>query len=414
MTTFRKKQIAVIGSASNNLSEVQRQLAFEIGQTLVEQGCRVINGGMGGVMSHSARGAHAASTYCPGDVIGVLPSYDASDANPYIDIALPTGLGVARNAVLMASCDAVVALDGGSGTLSEIALAWQMKKPIACIGEEGWHQRLQSLTLDSRRDDAIELLADMDELAGFIERLHQQSAPGFGGIQQSQPARESLKDAPGDDSREEMARYLRASVPCVAPEAEFEYLGDGSEGVVFSDGARIFKVFHPNDYQMLLFSHLSSLSQILLAAGCDQLPLPVFTVSKGAYLVIHYSCFMSTSYGGGHAQAMVAFLQSMRAAGYCMSNVKAANFRHSATGQLVCIDIGRDVMPYSESLFVSMCKRAFLTVHFSEHPQFKALCRYTNDHDDFAGIAAVAGVDYTDEQLAQMFNGFYDEVGHAS
>jgi len=398
----RKKQIAVIGSASNQLTESQRQLAYQTGKTLIEHHCRLINGGMGGVMEQSARGAHDASNYCPGDVIGVLPSYNASDANPYIDIALPTGLGVARNAVLMASCDAVVALDGGSGTLSEIALAWQMQKPIACIGDAGWHQRLASLTLDTRRDDAIEVLADMDELADFIAQLDKQEAPDFKGIEQSQSV------------YAEMAEYLQTSFRGVNTEVELTSLGSGAEGVVFSDGARIYKVFHPSDYLMLLFTHLGSIAAALKACSQEALPLPMFEVDKSRYLVIHYPCFESVPYLGGCASAMVAALQALRRAGYCLSNVKAENFRVMPTGQLMCVDIGRDVMAYSEPLFLSMCKRAFLTIHFSEHAEFKSLCRYTNDHDDFVGIAEAQGINYSAAQLVAMYNAFYDEVGHAS
>lgn len=72
-------------------------------------------------MEQTAWDANAASNYWSGDVIGVLLFYDTSDANPYI--GMPTSMGVARNTVMMTSCDAVVALDGGSSTLSEIASA---------------------------------------------------------------------------------------------------------------------------------------------------------------------------------------------------------------------------------------------------------------------------------------------------
>src|SRR5690554_4803454 len=115
-----KKRIAVIGSASAALPKQQQMLAFDIGRMVIDAGCRLVNGGMGGVMEHSARGARSSVSYQAGDTIGILPSYHANDANPYIDIPLATGLGVARNAVLMASCDAVIAVDGGSGTLSEV------------------------------------------------------------------------------------------------------------------------------------------------------------------------------------------------------------------------------------------------------------------------------------------------------
>lgn len=402
--------IAVIGSASNSLPECQQQLALEVGQQVVDSGCRLICGGMGGVMMYAAQGAHQSAQYCPGDVIGLLPSYQKTEANPFIDIALPTGLGVARNAVLMAACDAVIALDGGSGTLSEIALAWQMQKPIACIGDEGWHQRLESLTLDQRRDDTICVLDSLAELQQFLSQLLDREHNAYEGIQLSGAGRQS------SESLSALEHYLQQSFSeqgfsghC--HDQMFELLGQGSEGAVFACGPTIFKVFYRSDFTMLLFTHLSQISQCLHSAGVDGYsPVPCFDVHKGEYLVVSYPSFESMPYCGGESARMVSFLCAMHQAGVCLSNVKAENFRTDTNGNLVFIDIGRDLMPFSDVMFLSMCKRAFLTVHFSQHPAFKTMCRYTNDHDDFMAVTGDDGIDLTAEQVMNLFGGFYQEV----
>ncbi|MCA6062865.1 SLOG cluster 4 domain-containing protein [Thalassolituus marinus] len=404
--------IAVVGSASNSLPESQKQLALEVGQQVVDSGCRLICGGMGGVMMYAAQGAHQSVHYCPGDVIGVLPSYQKTEANPFIDIALPTGLGVARNAVLMAACDAVIALDGGSGTLSEIALAWQMQKPIACIGDHGWHQRLDSLTLDQRRDDTICVLDSLADLQQFLSQLLDREHNAYSGIQLSGAGRKPA------ESLRALKHYLQQSFSEQGFSEQvreqghtFELLGQGSEGAVFAYGPTIFKVFYRSDFTMLLFTHLSQISQRLHSAGVDDYsPVPCFAVHKGEYLVVSYPRFESVPYRGGESARMVNFLRAMHRAGVCLSNVKAENFRTDANGNLVFIDIGRDLMPFSDVMFLSMCKRAFLTVHFSQHPAFKTMCSYTNDHEGFLPVTDHVGNDLSAEQVMNLFGGFYQEV----
>ena len=99
---------------------------------MAERGGVLICGGMSGVMEHAARGAQTAG----GLTIGLLPTADPEDANPYIDVAIATGLGHARNAILARTADGVIAIGGGLGTLSEIALALRNLRPI--IGIKTW------------------------------------------------------------------------------------------------------------------------------------------------------------------------------------------------------------------------------------------------------------------------------------
>jgi uncharacterized protein (TIGR00725 family) len=108
------------------------QVAFDVGHAIAERGAALICGGLTGVMEHAARGARAAG----GLTIGLLPGDDPESANQYIDVAIATGLGHGRNAVLVLSADGVIAVGGGLGTLSEIALALRSGRPV--IGVMTW------------------------------------------------------------------------------------------------------------------------------------------------------------------------------------------------------------------------------------------------------------------------------------
>jgi len=90
----------------------------------------LVCGGLGGVMEAACRGAKAAG----GITVGILAGVDRSDANGYVDLAIPTGLGEARNAIVVRAGDALVAIGGGYGTLSEIALALRREKRVVGLG----------------------------------------------------------------------------------------------------------------------------------------------------------------------------------------------------------------------------------------------------------------------------------------
>jgi uncharacterized protein (TIGR00725 family) len=121
--------VAVIGDGVLSGNSAKAQFAYELGSALVTCGYRICCGGLGGAMEETARGAHASPAYREGDVVGILPGCSPSAANAYIDIAVCTGLDHARN-FIVANSDAVVAIGGGSGTLSELSFAWIMKRLI--------------------------------------------------------------------------------------------------------------------------------------------------------------------------------------------------------------------------------------------------------------------------------------------
>ena len=122
--------IAVVGASQP--SESQERAAEEVGRGLAAAGAIVITGGRGGVMAAACRGAQAAG----GVTVGILPGLDRSAANEWVALALPTGLGELRNGLIVRAADAVVAVGGAYGTLSEIALA--LAAGTAVVGVDSW------------------------------------------------------------------------------------------------------------------------------------------------------------------------------------------------------------------------------------------------------------------------------------
>ncbi len=123
-----RKVIAVIGAGA--CDEATFQAARQVGERLAKAGCVVVNGGLGGVMDAASEGAHAAG----GLVIGILPGADPADANNFVSVAVATGMGDARNAILANTAHGFVAVAGALGTLTEIAFALKRQKPVVSLG----------------------------------------------------------------------------------------------------------------------------------------------------------------------------------------------------------------------------------------------------------------------------------------
>lgn len=137
-TLIRPPYVAVVGDGEPAGPDARRILewAEEVGQQLARGGAVVITGGLGGVMRAASRGALVAG----GETIGILPGADASEANEFVRTPIATGLGVARNLVVVTASDAVIAVGGRHGTLSEIGLALRMGRHV--VGLSSW--RLES------------------------------------------------------------------------------------------------------------------------------------------------------------------------------------------------------------------------------------------------------------------------------
>lgn len=125
-----------------------------MGRLLAEAGVTVICGGYGGVMEAVCRGASTAG----GLTIGILQGYDHDEGNAYLGVALPTGMRLARNALVVAAGDGVIAINGSFGTLSEVALALNLNRPVVSLGS--WTVDEESRRAQLGRYDGVARLAD--------------------------------------------------------------------------------------------------------------------------------------------------------------------------------------------------------------------------------------------------------------
>ena len=146
----KKKFIAVIGGSE--CSPQEAELAEEVGRELAKQGVILVCGGLGGIMAATCKGASSEG----GVTIGILPGGSRQAANPYVQIPIVTNLGEARNVVLVKSAEAVIAIGGGYGTLSEIGHALRNGLPV--VGLNTW-----SLSRNDQSDNSIILAQDPAE-----------------------------------------------------------------------------------------------------------------------------------------------------------------------------------------------------------------------------------------------------------
>jgi uncharacterized protein (TIGR00725 family) len=163
MSTRATPYVAVIGAS--NATAWELETAERLGALLAEAGAILVCGGLGGVMDAAARGCEAAG----GTSIGILPGDDRALASPHLTVAVATGFGEARNAIVARSADAVIAVGGEFGTLSEIALALKTATPVVGLGT--WE-----LGRDDLDSDPIVRADTPDAAIAALQRL----VPTFG------------------------------------------------------------------------------------------------------------------------------------------------------------------------------------------------------------------------------------------
>ncbi|MDD5194597.1 MAG: TIGR00725 family protein [Candidatus Omnitrophica bacterium] len=149
---MRKTIVSVIGG--HECSKETERIAKDLGKKLAAVCDVLVTGGLTGVMHAVCEGFKTAG----GLSVGIIPTYAKCDANPFVDIVIPTGIGLARNSIVVSSADVVIALPGEAGTLSEIAYCLQLKRPVISLGSWNIPGVIAASTVDEAVTSAKELL----------------------------------------------------------------------------------------------------------------------------------------------------------------------------------------------------------------------------------------------------------------
>lgn len=149
---MRKKIIAIIGAGTAD--ETTLKIAEEVGRLIARKGMILICGGLSGVMEAASKGAKSGE----GTTVGILPQNHTKDANPYVDIPVATGFGEGRNVIIARTADAIIAVGGEYGTLSEIAFGLKMGKPVIGIGTWDIKGIIKANNAEDAVNKAFELL----------------------------------------------------------------------------------------------------------------------------------------------------------------------------------------------------------------------------------------------------------------
>jgi len=157
-------QIGIIGSNSACCDDRLYEFAYKLGLYLSDKGITVVNGGMNGTMEAVAKGIQHGENKST-TVVGILPTDALDSGNDYLDVRIPSGIGLARNSIVVLSSDVLIALGGGAGTLSELSFAWQYGKTVYCYeGAKGWSKDLAGKDLDTRKQHLFIGFEQLEEL----------------------------------------------------------------------------------------------------------------------------------------------------------------------------------------------------------------------------------------------------------
>ena len=166
------KKIGVIGPNKSGCSKELYDYGVELGKRLSSPDRVIICGGLGGFMEAVCKGAKQSEKTFIGQTIGILPDAVSDNVNAFIDIPIATGIGKARNIIIVNSADIIIAAGGGAGTLSELAFAWQQKKTVLCITQfEGWTKELAGRNLDSRANGLLIPISSIDEILKHLDNV---------------------------------------------------------------------------------------------------------------------------------------------------------------------------------------------------------------------------------------------------
>lgn len=311
------KVISVIGYANlcslpQTESQILYNIAYSAGMALVDHGYMIANGGFGGVMEAASKGARDSKQYNNHSIIGILPNYDKTKANSYIDIALPIGFDLARNLSVASVGDAIVVIGGGSGTLSEMAFAWQLNKLIIVLGDYGIGATFKGKPLDSRRNDIIYFAQDTNTLLSLLSEKLPYYTKSFQGIQNT---------------------YTKEYAITIIQDhcnmhGDLEFLGKGSEGFVFRDEHKVYKFFHSQDKARLdkLYFQLETLADKLEKSANQFLP-PFKVQYRDNVLIVIYDYFSSSDFDCAPEDAFLDLLSDFYYSGIVHCDMQPKNLR---------------------------------------------------------------------------------------
>jgi hypothetical protein len=167
---MKKLAIGIIGPNKSGCSEELYKFGEILGQRLSSNNRTIICGGLGGFMEAVCKGTKCSTNTFYGQTIGILPDATSEMVNPYVDIVIPTGIGIARNIIIINSADIIIAAGGGAGTLSELAFAWQKKKRVLCVSEfGGWASKIANKDLDNRAKGLLIAVESISDILDFLE-----------------------------------------------------------------------------------------------------------------------------------------------------------------------------------------------------------------------------------------------------
>lgn len=164
------KNIGIIGPNNKMCSRELYDFGVQLGQQIATKDRIFVCGGLGGFMEAVCKGIKLSPDTFKGQTVGILPDDTSENANPYIDTAVATGTGIARNLIIVKTAEIIIAAGGGAGTLSEIAFAWQLKKKVLCVTQfDGWAKELAGKNLDDRQNGLLIPVNNIDEILKHLD-----------------------------------------------------------------------------------------------------------------------------------------------------------------------------------------------------------------------------------------------------
>jgi uncharacterized protein (TIGR00725 family) len=166
------KKIGIIGPNNKMCSKKLYDFGVQLGRQIATKDRTFVCGGLGGFMEAVCKGVKQSPETFNGQTLGILPEDTTDSANPFIDTAVATGQGIARNIIIVRTADIIIAAGGGAGTLSEIAFAWQLDKKVLCVTLfDGWAKELAGRNLDERKTDLLIPVSSIEEINQLLNQL---------------------------------------------------------------------------------------------------------------------------------------------------------------------------------------------------------------------------------------------------